>query len=101
MSDLAGRGPLGQKPQKSKRAPDHMARVARLPCVICGAWPVEVHHVICGRFGQRRAADTDTISLCTEHHRGQSGIHASKQAWVALHGPDTDYLPVVAALLAP
>lgn len=37
------------KPPKAERgtksAKAHMARVAKLPCVICGCRPVEVHHV--------------------------------------------------------
>lgn len=76
-----------------------MARVAQLACVICGARPVEVHHVISGRYGQRKASDLDTIPLCYLHHRGAEGIHTSKRAWEAAHGLDTDYLPIVARLV--
>ena len=76
-----------------------MAKVAQLPCVICQAWPVQVHHCISGRFGQRKASDFDTISLCWECHLGPQGIHASKSAWEALHGPDTGFLGVVDDLL--
>jgi hypothetical protein len=89
------RGPLGQKPPKPVRGSKgkaHMAKVARLPCVICGAWPVEVHHVISGRYGRGKASDLDTIPLCYAHHRGPEGIHASKRAWEARHGMDYDYL---------
>lgn len=103
MGDLAGRGALGQKTGKPKRSANgkaHMAQVARLPCVICAAWPVTVHHCISGRFGQSKASDFDTIPLCHNHHQGREGIHTSKRAWEALHGPDTNYLPVVASMLA-
>ena len=62
--DMAGKGPLGLKGAKPRRDRGHMARVAALPCVCCGAWPVECHHVICGRYSQRRAPDTHTIPLC-------------------------------------
>ena len=24
---------------------EHLARVAMLPCCVCGHWPVEVHHI--------------------------------------------------------
>ena len=97
FGDLAGRGPLGQKaPMPKGDGKAHMAKVARLPCVICGARPVEVHHVICGRYGQRRASDFDTIPLCVEHHRiGPDAIHNGKASWVERWGPDTDYLPAV------
>lgn len=95
MTDLARRGPIGQRagnPKKTPAGKAHMAKVAKLPCVICGARPVEVHHVISGRYGQRKASDMDTIPLCWNHHLGPDGIHTSKEKWEALHGPDTDYL---------
>ncbi len=53
----------------------HMARVAALPCCICGAQPVEVHHIREGQGAAQRAQDTLTIQLCVEHHRGDEGIH--------------------------
>lgn len=93
------RAPLGQK-VKPVKDHAHMARVAELPCVCCGARPVEVHHVISGRFSQRKASDREIIPLCYAHHRGPEGIHASKRAWEAIWGMDTDYLPVVADMLA-
>ena len=95
MTDLANRGPLGQKtgnPRKSSAGKAHMAEVAQRGCEICGATPVEVHHCISGRFGQRKASDFDTIALCWNHHRGPDGIHTSKRAWEAQYGLDTHYL---------
>lgn len=96
------KGPLGQKPAKPSKAAGkaHMARVAQLACVLCGARPVEVHHCISGRYGQRRSSDMDTISLCLNHHRGPEGIHTNKAAWEEFNGLDTDFLPVVADMLA-
>lgn len=104
IGDLAGRGAIGLKGAKPVRGTAegrrHMARVAQLGCVICGARPVEVHHVISGRYGQRKASDLDTIALCPPHHRiGPDAIHNSKRAWEERHGPDYGYLPIVAALL--
>ena len=52
-----------------------MARVAQMPCVLCGAQPVEVHHIREGQGASQRAQDTLTVPLCSEHHRGASGIH--------------------------
>lgn len=102
--NLAGKPPLGLKAPKpvrgTKAARDHMARVAALPCVCCGATPVEVHHVCSGRFSQSKASDFDTLPLCYEHHRGAAGIHTDKAKWEADFGPDTDYLPVVRDMLA-
>lgn len=102
--NLAGKPPLGLKEPKpargTKSAKDHMARVAALPCVLCGYWPVEVHHCISGRFGQSKASDFETIPLCYADHRGPQGIHASKREWEARNGFDHEFLPVVADMLA-
>lgn len=55
----------------------HMGIVASLGCVICRRdlgvrTPPEVHHVAEGS-GVR--SDFMTAGLCTEHHRGKSGLH--------------------------
>jgi hypothetical protein len=100
MPDLAGRGPLGQKPEKARRNRSRLADIAELPCVICGAYGVQVHHCISGRYGQRKAPDSKTIPLCWNHHLGPDGIHTNKAAWEALHGPDTGFLARVDAMLA-
>lgn len=69
-----------------------MAKVAQQSCAICGARPVEVHHCISARFGQRKRSDFHTIGLCFDHHRGENGIHTNKRRWEELHGLDTDYI---------
>lgn len=92
--NLTGR-PISQKPPKpvrGKKGRDHMAKVASLSCVICGYWPVQVHHVICGRYGQHKASDLDTIPLCKACH---DELHAGKETWIEAHGNDYDYLPKV------
>ena len=93
------KGPLGLKaPHPSKSAGrDHMARVAALPCVVCGKTPVQVHHCIHDRFSQRKASDMETIPLCQPCH---DALHADKTAWRAEHGADHEFLPVVADMLA-
>jgi hypothetical protein len=103
MSNLGGRPPLGQKAPKPIRGTDaakaHMRAVAGLGCAVCGSRPVEVHHCISGRYGSRKVSDFDTLPLCVNHHRGADGIHTDKAAWEALHGPDTDYLPIVKMMI--
>ena len=74
-----------------------MARVAALPCVVCGKTPVQVHHCIHDRFSQRKASDMETIPLC---HGCHDALHADKTAWRAAHGADHEFLPVVADMLA-
>jgi hypothetical protein len=100
MPDLFARGPLGQKAGKAKRDPARLAAVAKLACVICGSRPVQVHHVICGRYSQRKAPDSMTIPLCHFHHLGAGGIHQDKAAWQAAHGPDYGFLPLVDYLIS-
>jgi len=105
-----------EKPEKLTPAQEadgkrHMARVRRLPCVICWSHGEQqnsrttAHHVICGRYGNRRAPDTKTLPLCDGHHQGdfdtsKLAIHRDRSEWVAQYGEDTEYLAVVADMLA-
>lgn len=100
MTNLSNRGPLGLKAGKAAKDPAHMARVAQLRCVCCGAWPVHVHHCISGRYGQRKASDRETIPLCFNHHQGPEGIHTNKRAWEATWGLDFKYLDAVKDMLS-
>lgn len=70
----------------------HMAKVAALPCICCGRTPVQVHHVIHGRFSRSRASDFETISLCREHH---DELHQHPDRWKSQYGKDREYLPWV------
>lgn len=106
FGNLGGRPPLGLKPPpmtaaRLREGKAHMARVAQLPCVICGRRPVQVHHVFHGRYGQRKATDFETIPLCPEHHQvGPYAIHNDKAGWLDRWGADHSYLAVVADALA-
>lgn len=53
----------------------HMDRVAALPCVLCGAMPVELHHIREGQGAAQRAQDTLVLPLCPGCHRGPNGVH--------------------------
>ena len=103
--DLANRGPLGPRKPKPERgtarAKAHLARVKALPCVVCHRpGPSDAHHVFCGRYGNRKASDFETIPLCKDCHQGPHGIHTAKAAWIAVNGNDFDFLPVVDDMLA-
>lgn len=100
--NLAQKPPLGLKAPKPVNGTDkgmeHMGRVKQLPCVICGhPPPSDAHH--CRSNGTARD-DFKTIPLCFDCHRGPQGYHAAKGTWEATNGPDTDFLPVVADMLA-
>jgi len=52
-----------------------MGRIAALPCALCGATPVHVHHIRQTFGASQRAPDTLTIPLCPDCHTGPNGIH--------------------------
>jgi hypothetical protein len=73
---------LKEPKPKSKTAEDrrHMDRVAQLGCVVCRRMGirspmVELHHPRRGVGMGQRAAHTDVLPLCYEHHRGNTGVH--------------------------
>jgi len=119
MGDLANRGPLGQKAPKQPKPPrkpitrvsarkraqkaaekaagahDHMAAVAAMPCLVCGAYGVEVHHE-----GKPRSG-FNVLPLCPRHHRrefGSGAYHYSPKAFYAAHGSSEELLARVAAM---
>lgn len=120
MPDLAGRPGLGPKSGKAGAKPRkpmpkhsakrlaylasaarkagvlHMARVAQLGCLVCGAVNVEVHH-----FPDPRS-DLRVAPLCPRHHRrefGEGAYHYSPRAFHVAHGTVEALLARVAALL--
>jgi hypothetical protein len=103
--NLTGKGPLGLKQPKPERgtakARAHIARVKQLPCVICRKpGPSDAHHVICDRYGTRKASDFEVIPLCKAHHQdGPEAIHNGKASWVEKHGPDHEFLEAVRRML--
>lgn len=71
---------------------EYMARVAQEGCLICslhfGRYHVraEVHHLKYGG-GSLRASHWDTMPLCPEHHRGNTGIHMlGQEGFAAAYG---------------
>lgn len=100
--NLTGRQPY-RKAERPVKNPDHLARVAALPCVICREWsmpqksPTQVHHCIHGRHSTRRVPDEMTIPLCEGHHQGnfdtsKIAIHREPKKWRELYGTDTDWI---------
>jgi hypothetical protein len=67
-----------------------MGRVAKVPCVLCNYLglandsPALVHHMKYGTGASDRASDYLTISLCYEHHVGESGVHTLKEKGLRL-----------------
>ncbi len=57
---------------KAERA--YVSRVAALPCVVCGAEPVEVHEFEQGHW-------FTSVPVCPACHRGPRGWHGDRLAW--------------------
>ena len=83
--------------------PAHMAKVATLPCLVCGAWPVEVHHrKDRTTAGGRRAGDDETLPLCPACHRtGPEAFHIlGSREWERRFGSQSEHLEAIRSLLA-
>ncbi len=120
MAHLGGKGPLGLKADKPAKWPRkaipkqsakrkaymasdarvdglaHMEKVAGLPCIVCCARPVEVHHATKPRD------DMKVLPLCPPHHRrefGPGAYHYSPKAFIAKHGTVDELLARVDTLL--
>ena len=60
----------------SRKGKIHMGRVKELTCCLCGAMPVDAHHIKEGRtFGKRDKLPFMTIPVCPSCHTGPKGIH--------------------------
>jgi len=74
-------------------AKQHLARVHELPCGVCGAMPVEAHHILEGRTPGRKSPEALAIPLCTDCHRGSAnGIHGRKVLWNVYKKSELDVL---------
>lgn len=69
-----------------------MAMVADLPCCVCGAEGVQVHHIREGQGISQRASHFLTIPLCSDHHTGPLSIHMSKRQFENMYGSELDLL---------
>lgn len=82
---LAKLRPFSRIKPRRKKQPGHMARVATMPCLVCGARS-EVHHV---RTGNQAKDDRRVVPLCPNHHRhSKLGFHGlgSERAFYAEYG---------------
>ena len=79
--------------KQGKTGPErkHLARVATMPCLVCGAWP-EVHHVTAysDRIGRVTKSHKRVVPLCSADHRtGPNAVHRiSHRGFYDLHGID-------------
>lgn len=65
---------------KSEKA--HLERLSEMPCALCGAHGVQIHHILEGRIKGRKSAHMTAIPLCPDCHQGSSnGIHGRQAMW--------------------
>lgn len=83
--------------RQGKSAADraHHAKIARMSCLVCGDWPVNVHHVVgyADRAGRLTKRHDRVVPLCDRHHDVQFGpresVHAiGHRGFYAMHGID-------------
>jgi hypothetical protein len=71
----------GESVKLTKDQKKYLSKVANLGCIICtrlgfAGTPAEIHHVRGLGLGMGvRSSHYDTLPLCSEHHRGNTGYH--------------------------
>lgn len=77
---------------KSAADKRHHERVAQMPCLVCGAWPVDVHHVVgwADRMGRAPKRHDRVAPLCRNCHlNGKQAVHAiGHRGFYAAYGVD-------------
>ena len=90
---LSRKTPLKQRPRKTVEECRHFASVARMPCLACGARPVQVHHVTAGVNGGRISrSHRRVVPLCFAHHKVEGGPESvealAHSGFYRVHGID-------------
>lgn len=72
--------PKRPKPIRDKK---HLAFVRTLPCLICGAYGCDAHHVRAFQLRTmgKRVGDDKTVPLCREHHDMAHGPLGEEAFW--------------------
>lgn len=83
--------------QANAKEKKHLDAVASLPCVVCGAVPVELHH--CVNNTKRHRDHYRVIPLCKSHHTGVFSIHMARKSFRAQFGHEDDLLMEVERML--
>ena len=92
---------MAKKKVATKKEKEHMRKVAELGCYACeistGYWTIaEVHHIRKHTGMGLRPPHSDTIPLCSIHHRtGKDSIHLGKKLFIKLYGTEQEILKIV------
>lgn len=73
--------PIGKRKKREKRAGlvdgPLCEKATAMPCCVCGARPVDPHHVSGGTLRRDYLPDgtPNVAPLCRKHHTGEEGVH--------------------------
>ena len=70
----------------------YLDKVASLPCMVCGADGVHIHHVREGQGMAQRAQNWLAVPLCPTCHTGSQGIHGDRRLLKARKLDEMDLL---------
>lgn len=70
----------------------YLDRVAQLPCALCGADGVHIHHAREGQGMAQRAQNWLAIPLCPPCHTGPHGFHGDRRLLKAQKVDEMDLL---------
>lgn len=71
----------------------HLERLAEMPCALCGAYGVQIHHVLEGRIKGRKSGHMTAIPLCPDCHQGsENGIHGRRAMWNVMKKTELELL---------
>jgi hypothetical protein len=77
-----------KKPTKSEQ--EHLTWIHTLGCCVCGARPVEAHHIL--HIGNKTRDHFRTLPLCHSHHTGTFSIHGARKSFRAKYGHEENLL---------
>lgn len=69
----------------------HLKRVVELPCVVCGGYPVQAHHIRMANLtgAGQKCSDWLTIPLCADDH---ANLHSDMPLWEMRNGRQIDHV---------
>ena len=84
----------------TKAEKEHMSKVAQMGCYACEVNGIEnhaeIHHIRKHTGMGLRPPHSDTIPLCSIHHRtGKDSIHLGKKLFIKKYGTEQEILKIV------
>ena len=91
---------MAKKKVATKAEKEHMSKVAQMGCYACEVNGIEnhaeIHHIRKHTGTGLRPPHSDTIPLCSIHHRtGKDSIHLGKKLFIKKYGTEQEILKIV------